>query len=283
MTGRLPLQALITALLALLLWLAPPAARATPDLPAQAQPLARLVLHTQAGDTAAWAHNLLAGPVEVVLEATGPSPVNAQPALPARATVPARGRVQVARLMDGLPPGTALALRVVPGAPATRIRDVEYRWPLQSHQVRISQGWGGHYSHSDAENHYALDLAAAAGTPVLAARDGVVMQVERGFSEGRFDPALQAAGNFVRIVHDDGSMALYAHLAPDGPAPEPGRPVRRGEQIGLVGSTGFSSAPHLHFVVQANRGMRLEAIAFRMFGPAGLLRFSLPPAENPAD
>ena len=237
-------------------------------------PLARLELLDRGQGPEAWAENLLAGPVEVVLRANGTAP-HAAPALPARATIPARGRVLLSRIGSTVAP---LALEVVPGHPGARPVDVEYGWPLGSRALDIGQGWGGGFSHRDAENRHAVDFAVPEGTPVLAARDGVVMQVESRFATGGLragDDIRQP--NFVRILHGDGTMALYAHLARDGAQVRPGERVRRGQRIATSGNTGHSAAPHLHFVVQANRGLRLQSLPFRMFGPAGILRFSLAP------
>ena len=237
----------------------------------QAAPLARLRIVDHGQGPEAWAENLLAGPVEVLLRANGTAP-HAAPALPARATIPARGRVLLSRIGSA---GAALVLEVVPGHPGARPVDVEYGWPLGSQVLEIGQGWGGGFSHRDAENRHAVDFAAPEGTPVLAARDGVVMQVEARFSAGglRMGDDTRRA-NFVRILHEDGTMALYAHLARDGVQVRPGERVRRGQRIATSGNTGHSAAPHLHFVVQANRGLRLASLPFRMFGPAGILRFS---------
>src|SRR5690625_5722784 len=64
--------------------------------------------------------------------------------------------------------------------------------------------------------------------------------------------------NFVRILHDDGSMALYAHLDYGGVSVRDGQRVKRGQRIGRSGNTGFSTGPHLHFVVQVNRSRSEE-------------------------
>lgn len=245
------------------------------DVSGDPAPVAKLVLEPRDGATLAWAENRLAGPIEVMLHATGDVPPS-DPALPARATVPARGRTLVARVGPSPARGAHLDLRAVPGHPNVRTVDVEYGWPLEGAPVRIAQGWGGASSHRDAANRHAIDLTAPVGTPVVAARDGVVMQVEAGFTHGAADPRLDGRANFVRVLHGDGTMALYAHLDANGVFVRPGDRVRRGERLGLSGSTGFSSGPHLHFVVQANRGMRLESLPFRMFGPGGVLRFHDP-------
>lgn len=234
-------------------------------------PLARLDIIDRGQGPEAWAENLLSGPIEVVLRSIGSAPP-AQPALPARATVSARGRVLVSRIQRA---DAQLVLEVVPGHPGARPLDVEYAWPLGTHVLRIGQGWGGSFSHRDDENRHAVDFAVPEGTPVLAARDGVVMQAEARFAGGGLHSTDDTArANFIRILHDDGTMALYAHLAPGGTGVAAGERVRRGQRIGTSGNTGYSGGPHLHFAIQANRGLRLASIPFRMFGPGGILRFS---------
>ncbi|MCW0463310.1 hypothetical protein NB705_000383 [Xanthomonas sacchari] len=111
---------------------------------------------------------------------------------------------------------------------------------------------------------------------MLAARAGVVMEVRDDFRESGTDPRLGQAANLVRVVHADGSMAIYAHLAPGGVQVRVGQAVQRGDRLGLSGNTGLSSGPHLHFAVQLNRGLRLESVPFRMAGPLGELRFAHP-------
>lgn len=243
-------------------------------------PVARLRLERDGGGVLAWADNPLDGPIEVMLHA-GDTPPPSNPALPARATVPARGSALIARIAGSAPGRAELRLQAVPGHPGARPRDVEYAWPLQTRQLHVEQGWGGAFSHADAENRHAIDLAVEVGTPVLAARDGAVMQIESGFSDAGTEDRYDARANFVRILHDDGSMAVYAHLDADRVFVRTGEHVRRGQRIALSGNTGFSSGPHLHFVVQVNRGMRLQSIPFRMFGPRGILRFHDSDAVTP--
>ncbi|MEE7545808.1 M23 family metallopeptidase, partial [Xanthomonas sp. Kuri4-1] len=62
-------------------------------------------------------------------------------------------------------------------------------------------------------------------------------------------------------------------LAPGGVDVRPGQAVRAGQGLGRSGSTGFSTAPHLHFAIQLNGGMQLVSVPFRIAGPLGELRF----------
>jgi len=223
------------------------------------------------GDYLVWADNRLSGPVEVMLHAA--AGVAGEPQLPARATVPARSSVLVARVHSAnAGGGLGLRLDTVPGSVNAAPRDYEYLFPLPSTTPRIEQGWGGGYSHADAENHHAVDFGADDGTPVVAAREGTVMQVDDHAADAG-TVGRDGEANFVRILHDDGSMAVYAHLQPGGALVQPGQRVRRGQPIGVSGNSGFSSGPHLHFAVQVNRGMHLESMPFRMFSGQGILRF----------
>src|SRR5690606_22198214 len=123
-------------------------------------PLALLDVVDRGEGPEAWAENLLAGPVEVLLRATTAPAPPAQPPLPARATVPARSRVLVARLGRA---GAGLVLDVVPGHPGAHPHDVEYGWPLATTSLRVAQGWGGAASHRDDENRHAIDFSVPEG------------------------------------------------------------------------------------------------------------------------
>lgn len=249
-------------------------------IPVEGEPsaIARLRIENDGDRFLAFADNRLSGPIEVQLDFSRSDNVIGNPVLPARATVAARGSALVAVLSSADPDrgfDFELQMESLPGDPGARPRDVDYLLPLQQQQFRIDQGYGGHFSHRDGQNRYAVDFAADIGTPVLAARDGVVMQVESDFDKAGLN--LERYGgraNFVRILHDDGTMTLYAHLKSEGALVRVGQRVRAGQQIGLSGNTGFTTGPHLHFAVQVNRGMKLESIPFRMVGPQGPLRIS---------
>jgi len=239
---------------------------------AQTESPAELVIERQGDGLVAWVHNRSAGPVEVELGATELVDMASDKSLPIRQVLPGNARVPLLRLQP-LSDGARHALRLdaTPGEPNVVARDVVYSLPVEESRFEIGQGFHGGFSHQDEANRYALDLIVAEGTPVLAARAGLVTEASSGFREGGVDPGLAGRANLIRVLHDDGSMALYAHLQEDGVFVRTGDRVNLGQMIGRAGSTGFSSGPHLHFAVQVNGGMRLVSIPFRMIGPQGFL------------
>jgi murein DD-endopeptidase MepM/ murein hydrolase activator NlpD len=116
-------------------------------------------------------------------------------------------------------------------------------WPIFG--AKVTQPFGptsfvleppsGNYAHF----HTGVDLAAALGTPVVAAADGIVVAV--GHTGVGY-------GNYVVVAHGGGIMTLYGHLLETDVLV--GDKVTRGERVGLEGSTGWSTGPHLHFEVR---------------------------------
>lgn len=94
-----------------------------------------------------------------------------------------------------------------------------------------------------ARPHKGVDIAAPQGTSVYAAAEGQVMRIG-------YDPA--GYGNFIEMRHPNGMTTLYGHLSRVDVAS--GDPIAPGARIGLVGSTGYSTGPHLHFEVRREGG-----------------------------
>lgn len=160
----------------------------------------------------------------------------------------------------------------MPGDPAADHRpERPYRPPFgQGRRFVIGQAFNGSFSHQTPEARYAVDIAMPVGTPIHAARGGRVMAVARWFDGAGTDIKRDGPrANYVRILHADGSMAVYAHLDYEGVQVRPGDRVRRGQLIGRSGNTGFSTGPHLHFVVQVNRNMKLVSVPFEFEGRDG--------------
>jgi murein DD-endopeptidase MepM/ murein hydrolase activator NlpD len=107
---------------------------------------------------------------------------------------------------------------------------------------RVTSGFGGrmHPIAKQFRMHTGVDYAAPTGTPIRTVGDGVVefAGVQRGY------------GNVVEIKHRDGKSTLYAHM--HSIAVRKGQSVSQGQNIGTVGSTGWSTGPHLHFEFRVN-------------------------------
>ena len=136
-----------------------------------------------------------------------------------------------------------------------------------SHRYRISSLFGPRFHPvlKRQRNHNGIDMAAPTGTPVRAAQDGVIEHADwRG-----------GYGKFVEIDHKGPWETGYAHLS--AITVLPGTEVERGDPIGLVGTTGRSTGPHLHFVVKKD-GVAVDPLiaqGFRYISPIVPLSYNL--------
>ena len=118
-------------------------------------------------------------------------------------------------------------------------------YPKETSHLLI-QGYNSKFSH---KKRIALDFKMKKGSPVNAARDGVVVRVIDNYTKGGFSKKYLGKANQVVIKHCDGSQAMYGHLQTNGALVNVGDPVKQGQVIGKSGSTGYSALPHLHFIV----------------------------------
>jgi hypothetical protein len=227
-----------------------------------------------------YVNNRLAGPLQVRLSAgSSTSNIDAWPSLPITSVLEPKVRILLTKLQaidTNMPMIRDLRSLRVPGDPRAIPDEVIYSMPIdENSRWELGQEFNGEYSHNDEQNRYAVDFIVPIGTPVLAARGGVVMETIANYEGGGQNAKLYAErANFIRILHDDGSMALYAHLKENGILVSTGQRVGLGEPIAYSGNTGFSSGPHLHFALQINTGLRLVSIPFQMVGPDGFLPLS---------
>jgi murein DD-endopeptidase MepM/ murein hydrolase activator NlpD len=137
-----------------------------------------------------------------------------------------------------------------------------YRLPFENNKrYVVSQAPGGPlFTHTTAAQRDAIDIAMPEGESIVAARAGIVIENVRPFDTGRPEPYYYDKANVVRILHDDGTWADYAHLLKYSANIVPGQRIEAGVEIGLSGSSGFSTGPHLHFVVQKNEGGKVVSV-----------------------
>jgi murein DD-endopeptidase MepM/ murein hydrolase activator NlpD len=108
----------------------------------------------------------------------------------------------------------------------------------------VIQGNCSGFGHS-GDYAYSYDFGMAIGTPVTAARAGVVSETRTGFHDGDLTPGHE---NFVKLQHSDGLISAYSHLSTIHVVP--GQSVRAGDLVGTSGNTGETGGtPHLHFHV----------------------------------
>jgi murein DD-endopeptidase MepM/ murein hydrolase activator NlpD len=141
------------------------------------------------------------------------------------------------RMAPSLPIGQTVSpsMPMMPGAneflPEAPALANGFIWPSRG---TLTSGYGWRWGRM----HQGIDIAGPVGTPIVAAASGVV--VRSGWNSGGY-------GNLVDIRHPDGSLTRYAHNS--RLLVRQGEQVRQGQQIAEMGSTGFSTGPHLHFEI----------------------------------
>ncbi len=129
-------------------------------------------------------------------------------------------------------------------------KDNNFRIPFPSNvKVKICQSSDGVQSTHFEDKINAIDFCAKENTPIVAAKDGIIIKVVQHFTEGGINPALRRKVNKIQILHDDGLISSYLHIFTNSSTVNVGDKVKRGQQIALVGNVGYSSGPHLHFEV----------------------------------
>ncbi|MBU0838105.1 MAG: peptidoglycan DD-metalloendopeptidase family protein, partial [Gammaproteobacteria bacterium] len=213
-----------------------------------------------AGETLLVRNDLFA-PVDIELKLENVVNAVGAPAKPIRWVLPPRSQIRLATLA---PRDASKPLKYTPklrhalGDPRLLPKPYKYPLPWRGGPFRLTQGANGQYSHFTPKGRYAVDIAMPEGTPIVSARGGMVVKIENEQSGRGNNPA----GNFVRIMHDDGTMGVYLHLMKGSVAVREGQRVESGTRIARSGNTGNSTGPHLHFVVQRNVGLAIESIPF---------------------
>lgn len=124
-----------------------------------------------------------------------------------------------------------------------------YIWPSTVRYVSQYYHW----------RHGAVDIAGAAGSPIYAVKSGTIVTSENG--SGNSCEWNYGFGCYVVIDHGGGIQTLYAHMLPGTLPFAPGDRVSQGDGIGLMGSTGNSTGPHVHFEIRIN-GVKQNPLSY---------------------
>lgn len=119
--------------------------------------------------------------------------------------------------------------------------NINFIWPCPS-SSRITSAFGSRTSPTEgaSTNHKGIDIGASTGSNILAAADGTVSIATYSYS----------AGNYIMLNHGGGVTTVYMHCS--SLLVSPGETVKKGQVIAKVGSTGYSTGPHLHFGIRYN-------------------------------
>ena len=149
----------------------------------------------------------------------------------------------------------------------------QYRLPYgEQISYPVIQGYSARLSHRGAEQ-YTVDFGMPIGTPVYAARDGVVALAEDSHDVGCWREECGRLANFIVLLHSDGTTGEYFHLLRGSVQARLGQRVARGALLAFSGNTGYTTAPHLHFgVYRTEPDGRTQSLAVRFTTREGLIR-----------
>jgi murein DD-endopeptidase MepM/ murein hydrolase activator NlpD len=204
--------------------------------------------------------------------------MTSSPALPLTVDLAGRGKKLLAELRVANPSQAwrwRYHYRYYRGNRGGRPAEVLYRLPYRPEErYRVGQGNLGKFSHGPGTgDEYAFDFDMPVGTVICAARDGVVAGVRTDSTSGGGSRDFGNCANYVMIRHDDGTYADYLHLQTGGALVKMGERVKAGQPIARSGHTGYSTHPHLHFVVyRPIDGTRRESLP---------IKFALPGQTGP--
>lgn len=127
--------------------------------------------------------------------------------------------------------------------------NIRYSLPFSGKPRHVCQAFGGRYSHT-GRLHYSVDVDLPPGHQVRACRPGVVQALCNTHDTGGPSRKFSGMANFVHLLHSDGTVGCYMHFQHNGVTCRLGSKVKRGQVIGFIGLTGFTSRPHIHFHVK---------------------------------
>ncbi len=182
---------------------------------------------------------------------------NAKCSTPLPLTTDSAGRysfplIEIKRVNQTLPWKYSYQFHCKPGARRNETTNAYvYSLPFPNQmRLPVLQGRFGKFSHfTGSQDEYAVDWKAPEGTPVCAARAGVVTGLRQDFADGGSDLKYRGKSNYIIVRHDDGTFAEYLHLQPNQALVSAGQKVNEGQPLARSGNTGLSSTPHIHFAV----------------------------------
>lgn len=133
--------------------------------------------------------------------------------------------------------------------------------------VAVLQANNGKFTHFKLDNKYALDFKLNVGDTIYSSADGIVFAVREESNRGGNSSDFLNWDNYIFLYHPElNLMSAYVHLDFKGSLVVPGQKIKAKQPIGIVGLTGYTTEPHLHFhVVKLNQDYMFESIPYKFY------------------